>query len=49
MSDEVEAPGDYWCDNCGKQGLRSLRDGAVCLLCQAENREPFRVGWDESD
>jgi trans-2-enoyl-CoA reductase len=34
------------CFNCGKEGVRSRRPGAVCTLCQAENWEPFREGWD---
>lgn len=39
----------YYCDSCGEQGVRSLRDGAICELCGTEQREPFREGWTESD
>jgi hypothetical protein len=34
------------CSNCGKEGVRSRRPGAICTLCHAENWEPFREGWD---
>lgn len=39
----------YWCDHCNEQGVPSLVEGSICQLCENENREPFREGWDESD
>jgi hypothetical protein len=39
----------YWCDACDEQSVPSLKDGSKCVLCGAEQWEPMRVGWDESD
>lgn len=39
----------YWCVHCNRQGVASLAEGAICLLCGEEQHEPFREGWDESD
>ena len=40
-----------WCDSCGQQGVpnAAMVEGERCVLCGAEQREPFREGWDESD
>lgn len=45
----AETRAGFWCLSCGEQGLPTMREGEVCRLCGEESREPFRVGWDESD
>lgn len=37
------------CLECGELGVLSPKEKEICQLCGAEQIEPFRIGWDESD
>jgi hypothetical protein len=37
-----------WCIECNEQAV-PVRPDPICENCGAEQIEPFRVGWDESD
>ena len=37
----------YYCTECGEPGVEQGTDR--CEFCGAEQVEPFREGWDESD